>query len=61
MDPARELLKQGIDRADSVVQHLSPMNVQSLKSLLPDIIKDLKAGFVSVTGENPWEQTETPQ
>lgn len=54
MNPAKELLQEAIDRIGNLSQELSVSNVMEMKSLLPEIVKDLKAGFVGVTGENPW-------
>lgn len=55
MDPAKELLQQAIDRVVNISTHLGPESLESAQALLPEILKDLKAGFVAVTGENPWE------
>jgi hypothetical protein len=55
-----EKLGQAIDRVDNLAHalrlNLPPqMHVDSLKNLLPDIVKELKESFVKVAGENPWE------
>jgi hypothetical protein len=55
-----EKLGQAIDRVDSLAHALllklpAEMHVDSFKSLLPEIVKELKEGFVEATGENPWE------
>jgi hypothetical protein len=60
MDEAQESLGIAIDRVDSLAHGLQlPMpaefHIRQLKNLLPDVVKDLKQGFVAVTGENPWE------
>lgn len=60
MNEARELLGQAIDRVDNITHALNlaappSFHVEQIKALLPEIVKDLKAGFVGVTGENPWE------
>lgn len=59
MDPAKELLGQAIARVDNIMHALNlgvapAIHVEQMKALLPEIVKDLKAGFVGVTGENPW-------
>lgn len=33
----------------------SEMHVKQLRSILPEVVKELKANFVDITGENPWE------
>ena len=60
MNDATELLGQAIDRIDSLTHGLElplPANfhVQQLKQVLPEVVEELKKGFVAVTGENPWE------
>jgi exonuclease V gamma subunit len=55
-----EKLGQAIDRVESLASGLDmPMpaefHLQQLKKLLPEIVEELKAGFVQTTGENPWE------
>lgn len=60
MEDAMEILGQAIDKVDNLAHGLQlPMpgdfHVKQLKSLLPDAVRELKRGFVAVTGENPWE------
>ena len=60
MDEAQENLGIAIDRLDSLAHGLQlPMpaefHLRQLKTLLPEVVKDLKESFVAVTGENPWE------
>lgn len=60
VDDAKELLGQAIDRVDNLAHGLEiPMSgefhVKQLKVLLPEVVRELKKGFVAVTGENPWE------
>lgn len=55
MDPAKELLQQAINRVNNIASLLNPGNITEAWDLLPEIVKDLKAGFVGVTGENPWK------
>ena len=55
-----EKLGQAIDRVDNLAAGLeiplpASMHVEQLKILLPEIVAELKAGFVEATGENPWE------
>lgn len=56
MDAAKELLGNSINRIENILHALTlgTINAEIAKSLLPEIVKDLKAGFVGVTGENPW-------
>ncbi len=54
-----EKLGQAIDRVDNILFALKmplpdAMHVQVLRNSLPEIVEDLKAGFVEATGENPW-------
>lgn len=55
MDPAKELLQQAIDRAEYMYDHLTMAPISMSKALMEEVLKDLKAGFVAVTGENPWK------
>jgi hypothetical protein len=60
MDDAKEILGQAIDRLDNLTHGLQlPMSdtfhIVQLKSILPEVVRELKQGFVAVTGENPWE------
>jgi hypothetical protein len=57
---SNEKLGLAIDRVDSIAYALwlplkSEMHVEQLRALLPEVVKELKAGFVEATGENPWE------
>lgn len=59
-DQAREDLGQAIDRVDSMAHTLSlpvpdSIHVAGLRAALPKAVSELKAAFVQVTGENPWE------
>ena len=59
MTEEMEELGQAIDRVDSLAHGLQlpihdHMHVEQLKSLLPEVVSELKAAFVKVTGENPW-------
>ena len=54
-----EELGQAIDRADSLAHGLEiplhdHMHVEQMKMLLPEVVAELKSGFVKVTGQNPW-------
>lgn len=60
MEDAKEQLGQAIDRVDNLAHALQlglppQMHVESLRELLPATVKDLKAAYIKVTGENPWE------
>lgn len=60
MDGSSEILGSAIDRLDNLTHGLilpmpSDFHVNMLKTLLPEVVKELKCGFVVVTGENPWE------
>ncbi len=60
MSDKTEPLGLAIDRLDStacgLVLPLPPsQHLAMLKEILPEIVRELKAGFVQVTGENPWE------
>lgn len=53
-------LGRAIDSVDNLVGSLqlpmpSDFHVRMLKETLPDVVKNLKAGFVEATGHNPWE------
>ena len=55
-----EKLGQAIDRVEnmSYALHLNlpaEMHIEQFRKTLPEIIKELKEGFVEATGENPWE------
>ncbi len=55
-----EKLGQAIDRVENLAFALNMplpdgMHVQVLRNSLPEIVAELKAGFVEATGENPWE------
>jgi hypothetical protein len=63
MDDKLEMLGQAIDRVDNlshvlVIPMPADFHLQQLKKILPEVVKDLKAGFVAVTGENPWDEGE---
>jgi hypothetical protein len=53
-------LGEAIDGVDNLAHALllplrPEMHVQQLRIALPEKVKELKAAFVKVTGENPWE------
>jgi len=59
LEMERELLGRAIDRVDSLAHGLqlpmsSDFHIRQLKVLLPEVVEELKAGFVGVTSENPW-------
>jgi hypothetical protein len=60
MDNSSEKLGQAIDRVENMLFALQmplppTMHVEQFKASLPEIVEELKAGFVEVVGENPWE------
>ena len=53
-------LGEAIDRVDNCAHGLqipfdNAIHVNNLRELLPEIVVELKAAFVEVTGQNPWE------
>jgi len=59
MEP-KDQLGMAIDRVDNLIGSLElpippSMHVEQLKKILPEVVAELKDGFVGVTGENPWE------
>ena len=55
-----ERIGQLIDRLDNVIGALelpmpAPFHVQQVKSILPEISKELKAVVIAESGDNPWE------
>lgn len=59
MNEAQEQLGQLIDRVDAIGHALQipmppQMHVQNLKTVIPGLVTEAKAAFVSATGENPW-------
>lgn len=55
-----EELGQAIDRVsnlDGALQLPMPaqFHVDQLKKIIPECVAELRAAFVKVTGENPWE------
>jgi len=55
-----EKLGLAIDRVDNMLASLflplpTEMHVEQFRKTLPEIVAELKAGFVEATGENPWE------
>ena len=60
MDEKYEPLGQTIDRVNNILHALvipmpAEFHLNMLKELLPEIVDELRAGFVKATGENPWE------
>jgi hypothetical protein len=60
MEEKFETLGQLIDSIDNLAHALTiPMpaqfHVDSLKSLLPEKVAELKKVYIEITGENPWE------
>lgn len=61
-EEAKEELGQAIDSLENCTYGLVNMpnlpdriHVEGLRASLPDIIVKIKAAFVKLTGENPWE------
>ncbi len=59
-DQSREALGQAIDRLDALAHSLAlplpaSIHVTCLRGQIPEVVGELKAAFVQVTGENPWE------
>jgi vacuolar-type H+-ATPase subunit F/Vma7 len=59
-EESKEKLGQAIDRVDNMLHALvlplpPQMHIDSFKSILPEIVKELKEGYSEVTGENPWD------
>lgn len=55
-----EKLGLAIDRLENMAAALTlplpaEMHVDQFRKTLPEIIKELKEGFIEATGENPWE------
>ena len=53
-------LGEAIDRLANVSGALNlampdSFHVRQMKTILPKVVKELKAGFVAATGHNPWE------
>lgn len=60
LDDEREKWGLAIDRLSNVTGALNlPMpaefHLKQIKSILPEIVQDLRTQFVRITGENPWE------
>lgn len=59
MNEAQEKLGQVIDRLDAIGHALqipmpAQMHVQNLKTVIPSLVAEARAAFVSATGQNPW-------
>lgn len=60
MEDALEMLGRAIDRVDNLTYALQlpvpdKMHVEQLRTILPEVVAELKSGFVALTGRNPWE------
>lgn len=60
MNEAQEQLGQLVDRLDAIGHALqipmpAQMHVQNLKTVIPELVTEIKAAFVNVTGQNPWD------
>lgn len=59
IEEAKENLGQAIDRVDNLAHALilprpPQIHLDSLRSNLPEVVKELKKAYEEVTGENPW-------
>lgn len=59
-EDANNELGEAIDQLDNYAHALklplrAEMHVEQMRVALPEVVKRLKAAFVEVTGENPWE------
>lgn len=59
-EESKDKLGQAIDRVSNLEGALQiPMpaefHIEQFKSLLPEILKELRDGYAEVTGEDPWE------
>ena len=62
MNDKFEELGQLIDSIENLAHGLNiPMtadfHVSQLKKILPEKVKELKAVFVEITGDNPWDES----
>lgn len=60
MGDAAETLGQTIDEIDNLAHALTMplpphLHLEALRPTLPDLVKRMKAAYVGVVGENPWE------
>lgn len=60
MEDKLEKLGLAIDRIENLAFALkmalpAQMHVEQLRNSLPEVVEELKEGFVEATGENPWE------
>ncbi len=56
-----EYLGQAIDELDNLAHALNfplppQMHVEALRSALPELVKKMKQHYVTVSGEDPWEE-----
>ena len=62
-DRAKEELAQAIDRLDYLAHALllpmpAQFHVKQLKAELPEVVAELKTGYASAIGKNPWEDED---
>lgn len=61
MTASSNKLGEAIDRLDSVAHSLliplsNEVHINVVRTILPEIVHELRLGFIGVTGENPWEE-----
>lgn len=59
-EPDNENLGRAIDRLENIAFSLNmnlpcELHLKAIREAIPEIVKELKAGFVEATGENPLE------
>lgn len=55
-----EKLGQAIDRLENLSYSITlnlpdKVHVEQMQKLIPEIVQELKDGFIETTGQNPWE------
>lgn len=60
MEEQLEKLAALIDRLDSLQYSITmpvdnKIHVESMRSLLPGIVEEMKESYTGISGENPWE------
>ena len=59
MEDAKDVLGRAIDTLDNLAHALklplsANMHVDQLRLSLPEVVAELKRGFIGITNENPW-------
>lgn len=60
MEEKYEKLGQLIDRIENIqyalnLQIPAEIHLDAVRGSLPEIVKELKASFIEITGNNPWD------